>query len=271
MNGKWYRVAGNCFNKTVDYVDNADCLNTPLGTKINSIVKINGELYFTDSSYHVIRKMNKDGKCKTIIGSPDKTDKGAFNGKGLEVATPGVSKMVLHKDGSIIFSDDSIFLRKASLCEGPRVFNNEGACVCEGDLFGDQCQYHVCYGVNGDLANVCGGAGNCTEHDTCVCKNGYLGDSCDSWKCNNVDFSQESVCSGHGSCNGPDQCVCDEGYTGSNCEISICNGKYETGKVCSGHGTCNLPNVCACNSGWYGNDCQVGMCNGIFSNDSSVW
>ena len=133
-----------------------------------------------------------------------------------------------------ILGEDSVIM--SDLCAGKNCghgFCSAGACICQDDYYGENCE-------NAPLACQNGGSWNTTTHQ-CDCPNGYSGNTCGI-----KDPCLDVNCGTHGTCSGG-SCVCTDDYYGDRCQTAPL--------ACQNGGTWNTTtHVCDCISGAYSGD-----------------
>ncbi|EFC50603.1 basal body protein [Naegleria gruberi] len=172
----------------------------------------------------------------------------------------------------------------AAVCSGKGLCMDENSCSCRTGFSGLNCQFNLCFGIDGNSSSVCNGNGDCVGVNNCKCKTGFTGSSCNIPICNGKQES-EGGCSFQGTCTssgcycknnfaGSSCSSCKEGFTGSKCDVPICNGIKASDKgVCGGRGSCvsieGVP-TCKCSEGYDGDLCQNFKCNGIDRSNRDV-
>ncbi|KAF0979895.1 hypothetical protein FDP41_001048 [Naegleria fowleri] len=244
-------------------------------------VASNGDIYFTDTNNHMIRKIScQDGYVGSQCEIPI-----CFN----------------------VLGNDTM-----NVCNGQGQCKSPNQCECNGNYTGLTCNVTVCYGIASNNESVCSRNGLCVAPNQCKCNDFYTGSNCSIPICFKKSIYGGSMpCSGHGVCVAPNQCNCSlnfigreceypicygfpsndtlnscsgngvcmdvnncsclEGkFSGSKCDIPICFGQTTTTSACSQHGTCIKPDVCQCDKSYTGLNCEIPICFGIPQNNSKA-
>ncbi|KAG2389477.1 hypothetical protein C9374_014037 [Naegleria lovaniensis] len=244
------------------------------------IVASNGDVYFTDTNNHLVRRIScQDGYVGSQCEIPI-----CFN----------------------VLGNDTM-----NVCNGQGLCNSPDQCECNGNYTGRTCNISVCYGIASNVDSVCNGHGLCVAPNQCRCNENYIGPNCSTPICFGKSILGSSLpCSGHGACNFPNECTCssnfvgreceypicygfpsndtvkscsgngvcvdfnncsclEQKYSGPNCEIPICFGQMKE-NACSRHGTCIKPNVCECENSYTGLSCEIPICFGLPQNHSQA-
>lgn len=240
-------------------------LSNPKGVAVSFI----DEVYVADTDNNVVKLVYPNRTIDVIAGSGAPN----FSGNGIlanEAQLGHPRGLALGANGEIYVSAGQnnairiLVKSPSSDCFNNGYYQSNSYCICADGYTGDNCEYAICYGINGSSYDVCSGNGSCVSPDNCQCHSGYGGYNCDMLMCYGVNITAQNVCSGHGTCESANNCSCNAGYTGNNCEFALCYGVNQSNvSVCSGNGNCSSPDNCVCDTGYTGYNCEYGICFGV--------
>jgi hypothetical protein len=271
--------------------DNPAMINYP-----NSILSINGTVYFTDNNK--IRYFYDDGKniVYTLTGiSNTSMSSIKIDSNDPQQVSFYSPKVIINVGNRIYTLEYNFFIRSTNTKINPgststffqipqgdnyypvKFWYNEtshelylpfkNVILIITELNDEE---YYCFGFHYNVTNVCSGNGKCIIPNKCNCNSGYYNYDCSLYNCYNILFNNSNVCSGNGNCTSPNNCVCNLGYTNEQCYPICFSIPSNYSNVCSGKGNCYSPNNCNCNSGYYNYDCSLYNCYNILFNNSNV-